>query len=158
MSVAEGLVILDAYIDWCVSIFSLTIWLFHSSSLHELGMVYTVQILNEVGCVWRYWVYLLLDLVMTTAYTIPDVKPQEKKQCGESGFIKEGNIRSVVISSFCAAFFLHLFPLTSSCRYSRPGTIYIYIYVCVCVCVCVYSVLIWHVIGICLVGILLQVS
>jgi len=74
---------------------------------------------------------------MTTAYTIPDVKPQEKKQCGESGFIKEGNIRSVVISSFCAAFFLHLFPLTSSCRYSRPGTIYIYIYVCVCVCVCV---------------------
>ena len=131
MSVAEGLVILVAYVDWWVSISSPTIWWFHSSSLRVVIMVYTVQILSEVGCVWRCWIYLLLDLVMTTAYTIPDVKPQEKKQCWESGFIWEGNISSVVISSFCTAFFLHLFLLTSSCRYFRWGT------VCVCVCVCV---------------------
>jgi len=64
---------------------------------------------------------------MTTAYTIPDMKPQEKKQCGESGFIWEGNISCVVISSIFAVFFLHLFPYTFSCRYSRPGT------VCACV-------------------------
>jgi hypothetical protein len=51
VSIAEGLVILDAYVDWCVSISSLTIWWFHSSSLYEVGMVYTVQILSEVGCV-----------------------------------------------------------------------------------------------------------
>ena len=152
MSVAEGLVILNACVDWCISISSLTIWWFQSSTLHELDMVYTEQILNVFGCVWRCWVYLLRDLVMTIAHTIPDVKPQEKKQFGESGFMWEGNISCVVISSFCAAFFSSPFPLTSSRRYCRPGTL------CVCVYMCMFCMLIWHIIGICLVGLVLQVS
>jgi len=71
---------------------------------------------------------------MTTAYTIPDVKPQKKKQCGESGFIKEVNIGYVVIAAFVLPFFFTSFPLHLLA--GIPGqALYIYIYMCVCVCV-----------------------
>jgi hypothetical protein len=81
--------------------------------------VYIYRLYAYMTCHWNHWLWLKI------AYILPDVKSKKKKQCGEYGFIWEGNIIFVVISSFCAALYTHTHTQTHTHTDIVPGLEYL---------------------------------